>query len=297
MTPRPFAVALLVACAAAVAGCGSTTVRHVTTTITRAASTPTTASTSSTPATTTASSTTTTSAAAAPQRSPLAGRSASAIVGDASAALRRSGDYAMQANLVQGGTRVMIALTTSGARNVDVTTTTGQTVTEVISLPGLTYLRANAPFWRAQGSTSRGARTRAAKLANRWLRVPAKGARSVTKSLGSLSPGTLARCLTEDHGRLTVAGHTTIGHTRAVLIRDAGDAPGATPSTLAVAAAGKPYPLRYTATGRTRPGGRVDVCNDGKGGDAQGTISLDQFGRIDPIQPPVGAEQAPGTAA
>ena len=285
MTRRLLFVALAAACLSALAGCGSTTVRHVTTTIRQAAPTPTTASSSSA---------TTASTASAAQRSPLTGRSASAIVGDAAGALRRSGGYAMQASLTQGRHRVMMTLTTSGGRTFDSATTTGRTVAEVIGLPGATYLRANAPFWQAQAGRSRGARTRASRLANHWVRLSVTGARSVTRSLGSLAPGAFARCLTEDHGHLTVEGHTTIGRTRAVIVRDTGNAPGATPSTLAVAASGTPYPLRYTATGPTRAGGRVDVCNDGKGGDAEGTISIDRFGAIPPIEPPVAAQQAPG---
>jgi hypothetical protein len=79
-----------------------------------------------------------------------------------------------------------------------------------------------------------------------------------------------------------------------VIVRDAGNAPGSTPSTLAVAATGTPYPLRYVATGDARRGGPVDVCNTGKGGGATGTITLSQFGQIAPIQRPTGVSSADG---
>ncbi|MDX6539889.1 MAG: hypothetical protein QOI71_1499, partial [Gaiellales bacterium] len=49
-----------------------------------------------------------------------------------------------------------------------------------------------------------------------------------------------------------------------MVVADAGDAPGSTPTKLYVATMGPPYPLRLTETGRGRPGGRIDVCNTGK---------------------------------
>jgi hypothetical protein len=82
-----------------------------------------------------------------------------------------------------------------------------------------------------------------------------------------------------------------------IIVRDAGNAPGATPSTIAVSANGAPYPLRYVATGRTRRGGRVDVCNNGRGGGATGTITLGRFGNTPSIQPPAGAQNGPSVAA
>ena len=262
--------------------------RHVTTTITAVASTPT----ATTSSTTTATSTTGTTPA--PGRSALAGAPPAAVLADAARALRGAGGYAMRADLTQDHRRLMVALTTSSRNAFDATVTTGGLVTEVIRAGGGSFLRANATFWRVHAGGAADARARADRLANHWFQVPASNSGSVTALLGSLAPGTLARCLTEDHGRLSVAGHATIAGTRAIVIRDAGDAPGATPGTIAVATSGPPYPLRYTATGPSRRGGRVDVCNDGRGGDAQGAIRLSQFGRVAPIQPPDGARQAPG---
>lgn len=289
-------IALVVLSAATISGCGSTV--HVTRTITRAASAPSTTGASSTTSATSATSTTTrssgTTTTAPASDSEVTGRSPRSILAAAARALRAANGYAMHADLRQSAQRTLIALTSSGGRTVDATLATAGTVTEVINLPGASYLRGNDAFWRAQAGKSQAARARAAKLANHWLQVPTSGAHSVTRSLGSLAPGTLARCLTEDHGTLSITGHTMIGRTPAVIVSDAGNAPGATPSTIAVAATGTPYPLRYEATGPTRPGGPIDVCNDGKGGDAEGTITFDQFGEIPPIQPPVGAEQAPG---
>lgn len=289
---RLISLALLAVGAATLAGCGSTA--HVTRTITRTVST----APASPPTTTSRSTTATTTAHAqtAPAASAIAGLSPRAIVVASAEALRHSGGYAMGADLRQGGRRTVIHLTTTGARTFFATLAVAGTVSDVIGLPGAAFLRGDLAFWRAQAGRSRAARTRAPTLANRWLRLSSAGARSVTGSLGTLASGTFARCLVEDHGTLSIAGRTRIGGTRAILVADAGNAPGATPSTLAVAATGRPYPLRYVANGPTRTGGRIDVCNTGRGGGATGTIALSQFGQIPPIQPPAGTGQAPGGA-
>jgi hypothetical protein len=295
MVCRPLALSLIGAALVA-SGCGATTVRHVTTTITRpttaappGSSTATTGSTSSTSsATTTATGTTSTAPPAASARSKLAGRSPRAIVAAAAGALRDSGGYVMRADLRESGEPSLLALTADGPRRFQATLTDGGVVTGLIGLPSASYLRGNIAFWRGHDGTTPQADARAKRLAGHWLKLTPRGASSVIKTLGSLSPAVLARCLVEDHGTLSLAGHTTIGHIPAIVIRDAGNAPGATPSTIAVAASGPPYPLRYTATGPTRAGGRIDVCNDGKGDDSEGTISFDQFGQVPNISAPTG---------
>jgi hypothetical protein len=139
---------------------------------------------------------------------------------------------------------------------------------------------ANGAFW-VQHLGARGAR-----LADRWIEVASSAGRSLDGSLGSLAPNVLARCLGEDHGTLTVAGKLTVEHRRAIVIKDAGNAPGSSPGVLTVAATGMPYPLTYTATGGTRAGGRIDVCNQGKADSAHGTITLSHFGQVPAIVAP-----------
>jgi len=295
-SPRPLA-ALLLLCAPAVVGCGGTTVRHVTTTITR----------SSTPTTTTATiEGETTAGGGAPQprahhhhsATALGARSPRTILAEAAHALRHVGGYSMRADLRQNGRRTVVDLSAVSTHRYEASTTSGRSSFELIVLSGNVYLRGNLHFWRNQSGGSAAARARARRLASRWLTLPARDRGSVTRTLGTLSPGTLARCLTEDHGRLTVEPRRrTIDHRTAIVVRDAGNAPGATPSTIAVSASGAPYPLRYVATGRTRRGGRVDVCNDGKGGGATGTITLGRFGATPSIQPPAGAQSGPSVTA
>ncbi len=204
----------------------------------------------------------------------------------------------MRADLRQNGTHTVVDLSAVSRRRYEASTTVGRTRFELIVLSHTVYLRANEPFWRGRAGGSAAARSRARRLANRWLILPARDGRSVTRSLGTLAPGTLARCLTEDHGRLMVERRPGIvNHRRVLVVRDAGNAPGATPSTITVSAAGPPYPLRYVATGRTRRGGRVDACNDGKGVGATGTITLGRFGATPSISAPAGARSGPGVSA
>ncbi len=297
--PRLLAV-LLLACAVGIAGCGGTSIRHVTTTITR--------SSSSTPTTPTVAGETTAGsdsggAAVTPKAkqkhgSVLADRSPRAILAAAADALRQVHSYSMHAALRQNGQRTVVNLSAASNRRYLASTTVGRSSFELIVLSPRVYLQANRRFWLAQAGRSSAARARAGRLAGRWLALPGRSGRSLTRSLGTLAPGTLARCLTEDHGRLSVErSRPIVDHRRAIIVRDAGNAPGATPSTIAVSADGAHFPLRYVATGRTRRGGRVDVCNNGKGGGATGTITLGRFGSTPSIQPPSGAQTGPSVAA
>ena len=286
--PRRPRSALLIACGAlGLAGCGSTTVHHVTTTVTRSTSASRSSTASSTGASSTPTRATRTSATTAVAAGrPLTGRSPRQVIDLAAAALRHAGGYAMHADLLQSHTRTIIDVSANAGSRYEATLTSARSTFSVIALPGAAYLRGDAAFWRAQ---AKGDPSLATRLRGRWVHVPASGARSVTRTLGTLTPRTLARCLTEDHGTLTLAGHATVAGRRALIVRDAGNVPGATPSTIAVAASGTPYPLRYLATGATRRGGRVDVCNDGRGDGATGTISLSQFGHTPVVSAPAAA--------
>ncbi len=142
---------------------------------------------------------------------------------------------------------------------------------QVLELAGKAYIRADRKFWVAEGGA------KDAFLANRWIVVAQATAKQLTASLGPFAPTTLARCLGEDLGTLSRDGTTTVGGQPAVVIRDAGNVPGGGPETLAVASTGPAYPLRIVATGSTRAGGKVDVCNDGKGDNGKGSLTLSKF--------------------
>jgi hypothetical protein len=213
-------------------------------------------------------------------------KSAAHMVAEAAAALRAAPSFAMHGTIIQNHQQLALRLTAIGAHTLDLSASTDGQSVRLIGLPHAAYIRANASFWRADAGA------RASALAGQWIEVPPSHAQIVTSSLGALAPATLSRCLSEDHGTLTSIGHAIIAGHPATLIKDAGDKPGSTPSVLAIASAGTPYPLRYTATGGQRAGGRIDVCNDGKASDARGTVTFGEFGHVPMIQAPRQAQQA-----
>jgi hypothetical protein len=207
------------------------------------------------------------------------------ILAAAAAALHAARGYTMSGYVDQAGRTLRIRLRTTSPTSLDLTFSTGRATAELIGLPGGSYIRGNSTFWRSQAGS------RATKLSGRWIQVPYSNARALTSSLGSLAPATLSRCLMEDHGTLTVAGKTTVAGQAAVIIKDAGNVPGSSAGDLTVAAHGTPYPLRYSATGNQRAGGRIDVCNTGKASSARGTITFGQFDHVAPIRAPKHAVQ------
>lgn len=212
-------------------------------------------------------------------------KSPAQLIADAAAALRSAGAYEMQGELTDNHQRALVKVATSSAHSLAMQYSVGGRSVEVISLPTGTYLRASKSFWIAEQGAG------AAGLADRWIQIPPADARHITSSLGPFAPATVARCIAEDHGTLSLAGNATVQGHSATLIKDAGNAPGSTPSEIAVAAEGPPYPLRLTATGNQRPGGRIDVCNNGQASDTRGVVTFSDFGHVPAITPPTHATQ------
>lgn len=220
-----------------------------------------------------------------------AGKPAGQIVADAAAALRRAHGYVMQGAIVADRQRIRLRIAVASRSDLEVGFSADRASVEIIALPGGSYIRGNRVFWAAHLGS------RGVALSGHWVEAEPSSARALTSSLGPFAPATLSRCLTEDHGTLSVAGKTIIGGRPAVIVRDAGNAPGASPGTLAVATSGEPYPLRVTATGRQRAGGLIDVCNDGKAGTAHGSLMFSRFGAVKPISPPANAIHAGPTSS
>jgi hypothetical protein len=256
---------ILVACLVVIAGCGSS----------KSSSSSSTSSSSTTSATTTASAT-----------GGEASKPPKQLLEDAAAALRNAHGYAMQGAITQNHQRLALKLATTSPTAVHLTFSMGSGTADLIGLPNASFIRGNKEFWVSQAGA------KAARLAGHWIKVPASNAKALTGSLGEFAPGTLARCLVENHGTLTIAGKTTVAGQPAILIRDAGNVPGSTPGELAIATTGAPYPLQLTTNGDQRPGGHVDVCNNGKGSSAAGTITFGEYGKVPPIQAPKDAQPA-----
>lgn len=216
-----------------------------------------------------------------------AAKPAGSIVADAAGALRTTHSFHLHGTIRQGRQLMRVGLTMGSPTTFDATFAVGSEAFEIVELPPASYLRANAAFWRSRVGA------KASRLTGQWLRVPATSERGLTSVIQRFSPATLARCLTEGHGTLQKAGTATIGGTPVVVVRDNGDVPGGGRGQLYVAAAGRPYPLRVSGTGRQRPGGRIDVCNDGKGSDNRGSVTLSDFNAVPAIQPPTAAVSGP----
>jgi hypothetical protein len=223
-----------------------------------------------------------------PSRAPNgeASKPPSQVLADAASALRHAHAYELRGTIVQGGQRLGLQLAVS-APSLVMTAKIGGDTYQVLRAPSGYYVRGNRSFW----TTHLG--PRGAVLADRWIHTPAATGLS---ELGNFAPGTLARCLTEDHGTLSRAGTTTVNGQPAVVLRDAGNLPGTQPGTLAIAATGTACPLRLTATGRQRPGGRIDVCNNGHAASFTGTLSFRNFNHVAAIHPPADAIQVPGVS-
>jgi hypothetical protein len=273
MTTRNGVIVLACLCLGALAGCGSSGNEHP-------ANTSGSGGASSSPAQ---------SSSASSQGE--ASKSAKQILADAAGALKNAHGYVLHGTLTDEGRPIQLKIVAASAKSLELSLSGGGANAELIALPTADYVRANAAFWQPRVGQ------RAAAIANRWIQIPPAGAAGMTASLGRFAPATLARCLAEDHGDISVAGKTTVDGHPAVVLKDAGNAPGSAPGTLAVATSGPPYPLRATATAGQRAGGHVDVCNDGKASKTHGTLTLSHFGTVPPIKAPPHAIKSGQTSA
>lgn len=210
----------------------------------------------------------------------MASKSPVQIVTAAQAALRATNGFVAAGTLSQGGQTVRLRIVDAGASMVQVQMSEDGKSAEIIALAAAGYVRANRAFWNAQAGVEAGS------LADRWIELPASASQQLTSGFGQFAPSMFARCLGEDLGTLSRDGTTTIDGKPAVVVRQAGNAPGSSPGTLAVATSGPAYPLRLTSNGPTRLGGKIDACNNGKGGDTEGSLTLSDFDRAPAITAP-----------
>lgn len=220
------------------------------------------------------------SASHTPASNGVASKSPAQVIAAAQQALRSAKGYVGVGTLDVNGTLVKIQFAWDANSRMSLQVHQGHGRMKTIVVRHFTYIYGNAAFWNMSAGHNSGA-----AMANRWVEVP-PGKHLFSSSLEAVAPRILARCLGENHGTLSRTGTTVIDGRRAVVIYEAGNVPGGGPGYLAVAMNGPAYPLRLTSTGRARPGGRVDVCNDGKGGNTRGTLTLSHFGDPPAIKPP-----------
>jgi hypothetical protein len=210
----------------------------------------------------------------------VASKSPAQIVAAAQTALRSANGFVATGTISQGGEAVQLQVVDVGTSKLQVQFIESGKSAEIVALQGAEYVRANEAFWSAQAGA------KAASLANRWIELPASASQQLISGFGLFAPRTLARCLGEDLGTLNRDGTTTVDGEPAIVVHQAGNMPGSSPGTIAVATNGPAYPLRVTSTGPTRPGGKVDVCNTGKGNDAEGSLTLSDFNHAPAITAP-----------
>ena len=218
-----------------------------------------------------------------------AAKSPQTIMSDAGAAMRSAGSYVLHATLVYGSARQAFTLKLDRSGSLDLAFAQGPVAAEVISASGAYYLRGNDAYWgRAAGGQL------ASRLAGLWVKVPQTALGPLLPVLDKLEPRALGRCVSDVFGTMKVAGTTTVDGSPAVRVLEAADRPGATASEYEVATTGPAYLLKATVTGPSLPGGRVDMCNDGKGSTQTGTtFTLSQYGQVPAVQAPAHALAVP----
>jgi hypothetical protein len=94
------------------------------------------------------------------------------------------------------------------------------------------------------------------------------------KTIGDYDFSKILGCFVDSHGTLTKGKETVVNDVEVVEIKDAGDRPGSTPSTIYVAKKGTPYPIQVSETGSTKPGGTPsEVCKQLNTGSSTSTDS------------------------
>lgn len=139
----------------------------------------------------------------------------------------------------------------------------------VVSVGGVSYLKAPAAFWVTSGSSA----TVAAKLANKWVKAPAGS------SFDSFNLAAISKSLAEptDTQIVKAVKTSTLDGQKVVIVSQTDG------SQLFVAATGKPYPLK--------------VVNSTKSKDGAGSVSLTDYGKSVVIKAPAGALDATQIAA
>jgi hypothetical protein len=166
----------------------------------------------------------------------------------AARALREAHGYAMRGAITDGRQGIRFTASASPRGSVAIGVAIGRSSAQLRFVKRAAYLQANEYYWRSQPAT----RSRAPALANRWLAVPTARAAALASSFGILSPPTFTRCLVENHGSLSIIAGSRVAGKPTLVLKDDGNAPGAAPSSLLIAAQGPPYPLRLSSNGNTR---------------------------------------------
>jgi hypothetical protein len=183
-------------------------------------------------------------------------------------------------------TKIAGTFTASGP--ADFTISGGKASARLIALPSALYIKANETYWKSAADKSD--RAVAAKLAGKWIKMPASAGGDATSGLGDLSPKHIASCLDSHVGTLSNKGVKTVGGRKVVVLADAGDKPGSAPGQLWVDEQ-TGLPVREVQTGPAKAGGKKDsACDDEWPPVTQKSdATLSRFGKTARITAPKGA--------
>jgi hypothetical protein len=219
-----------------------------------------------------------------------ASQSPHAILSAVQRDLRKVKSYRVTGSLADGTDRLRLTADIDVRGRAKVTVRLSGATLRVIELPSAVYLNGDAGFWKSAGGDGAAV---AERLAGKWLKTDAQ-ATHYTSWYADLGPKSLARCVTSGLGTLSMGGTATVGGQRAVVLVDAGDKPGTTPSKLYVTASGPALPLREIQTGKTRPGGKVDErCGSEDDETTAGDVRFSRFDEPVRVAAPKGAIPLP----
>ena len=217
--------------------------------------------------------------------SALADKSPEQILDEVVAALRGVRSYRVQGRVVDEDGPGTFAGDISASGPSQLRFEQGGQRFQIVLIGADTYMRANSAFWRKQaGGNNQVVRL----LADKWVKSRSR-AGDLREVFDELSPRTLARCLTKEHGKLSKKGGGKVGGQETIVLHDDGNAPGGAPGDLHVAATGKPFPLRAVQTGPQRSGKTSDPKCQDDNETKESDISLSRFDEPVRISPPKGA--------
>lgn len=223
-------------------------------------------------------------AAAAAQGAGAAGGSASALMKDAARDLAKVGSYHVSGQLEEAGevTTVSGDLLPNGFGRMKMAV--GETRMELVLLEQGVYLKANAEFWRENVDADVPDEVMR-QLAGRWVAqdAPDDATQGV---LDELSPQKIAACLRGGTGTVTRAGTETLRGEPVLVVDDAGDAPGTSPSRYYLRREAPHLLVRAVQTGPERPGELQDRTCAGDHEDSESTSDSGElrFSRFDAVK-------------
>ena len=198
-----------------------------------------------------------------------ADKSAGAILSDVSAAVRGAHSYRLIFTGKDSSGDVNFEIDVAGKNNAKGSLTSQGATAEFVYSGSKFYLRGRQFFDKVAGAAV------GQRIGDHWVSLPSASA-GVTQLQEFTDPGKLADCIGSEHGTLSKSGTSSVNGKDAVVVVDAGDKPGTSPSKLYVATSGSPYPLKLEQTGPAKPGGSTTACG-GNSTTTQGTGVFDEY--------------------